>query len=92
MALKTAPSIFVQLFTILGGVSQSKASGHISQAFYLSRCFYKINSSLRMKKVFESVLYLSRRLGTHVNLHARVMSDFELAIIDDASETVGVFA
>ncbi|XP_053946208.1 uncharacterized protein LOC128855375 [Anastrepha ludens] len=87
---KTAPSIFFQVFAILGAVTQPDSRGK-PQTIGLPFVYALLENKEQKvyEKVFSVVLQEAERLGIDISLPIKVMTDFELAIINAVKIVIG---
>lgn len=87
-----APSIFFQLFAILGGVHQPGTAGRQPQIIGLPFLYALLEDKTEASytKVFEVLLDRARQLEIQINVHHNlaIMSDFEMAILNSAKNIV----
>lgn len=76
------PSIFFQLFTIMGSVYQIYKGEERKFAIPLVHALLENKTEEAYTKVFEVILSQAQKYGLRVQLPQAVMSDFELAIIN----------
>lgn len=86
---KCAPSIFFQLFAIMGAVSQPTARGTQKIGIPFVYALLETKKESAYTKVFEAVINHARDLQIIINLPSVVMSDFEVGIINAAKREVG---
>lgn len=86
---KSAPSVFLQIFTVLGSVTQIVQGKE--QTFALPFVFSLLESKEESSysKVFEICLEKCNAFGINISLPSYVMSDFEKAIINAVKTNIG---
>lgn len=86
---KTAPDIFFQLFTISGSATQVVNGKEQTVALPFVYSLLEGKHTVAYSKVFDVVLQKCHTYEVRVSLPDKVLSDFELAIINSAKEHFG---
>lgn len=79
---KTVPAIFYQMFTVMGQFSYMRGGKQKKAARPLVYALLETKQEAAYHKVFEVIMSEARKLRIPVQIPERVMSDFELAIIN----------
>lgn len=82
---KTAPTIFYQLFEILGSVTQEDKTLTLPFVYAL----LENKEQVSYKKIVDVVSTKAREFNIEINQPSVIMSDFELGIINAATILVG---
>ena len=88
---RSSPSIFFQLFVIMGCVAQvlRRVPPHEVGTPFLYALLEK-KHEVSFKKLLDILIKPARENNINVRLPHRLMTDFELAIINAAQDTFGV--
>ncbi|XP_043465180.1 uncharacterized protein LOC122500349 [Leptopilina heterotoma] len=86
---KVVPSIFYQLFVIMGTMKQVSRGIERNVALPLVYALLESKSEDAYAKIFEIVISKAQLLGIQIEYPETVMSDFELGIINAAEAKIG---
>ena len=87
---KCAPSIFFQLFAIMGAISHVDRKGKLqTTALPLVYSLLESKEKISYQKVFEITISSVRNLNIQVNMPSTIMTDYEQSIILAAKEVIG---
>ncbi|CAB0041612.1 unnamed protein product [Trichogramma brassicae] len=85
----TVPSIFFQMFAVMGSVNQVYKGVEQTIALPLVYALMKGKEQIAYAKIFQIISDRGREFGIQLRQPPRIMSDFELAIINAAAEFGG---